>query len=218
MSLTIGRAPFGRQRAGHFDFEVPATVTYVEPFPRRVRGMKGGATVVDSDRVLLVFRTGTIPHWAFLPEDVTIDARPDTAAPGYVRVEWDAADEWWEEDERVFVHVRDPYTRVDCYPTSRHVRVTVGDTVVAESTRAVALYETGLPTRYYLPRDDVRMELLEPSATVTQCPYKGTANHWSTRDGVADVGWSYDDHVLRESEAIRGRLCFYDEKATIEIS
>ena len=146
MSLTIGRAPFGRQRAGHFDFEVPATVTYVEPFPRRVRGMKGGATVVDSDRVLLVFRTGTIPHWAFLPEDVTIDARPDTAAPGYVRVEWDAADEWWEEDERVFVHVRDPYTRVDCYPTSRHVRVTVGDTVVAESTRAVALYETGLPT------------------------------------------------------------------------
>ena len=91
----------------------------------------------------------------------------------HVRFEWAAMDAWFEEDEEVFTHVRSPYARIDILPTSRHVRVSLGDTVLAESTHAHALFETGLPPRWYVPRVDVRMDLLAPSDTVTHCPYKG---------------------------------------------
>ncbi len=87
----------------------------------------------------------------------------------------------FEEDEEVFVHPRDPYTRIDVLRSSRHVRVVVDDTVVAESTRSRMLLKTGLPVRWYLPRDDVRTELLETSYTTTRCPYKGVAQYWSLR-------------------------------------
>ncbi len=109
---------------------------------------------------------------------------------GYVRLEWDAMDEWFEEDEPVYVHPRDPHTRVDILDSSRHVVVRVDGTTVADSHHPRLLFETGLPTRYYLPMTDVRLELLAPTATVTRCPYKGSATYWSLGEH-ADLAWCY---------------------------
>ena len=130
---------------------------------------------------------------------------------------WDAMDSWFEEDEEVFVHPRDPYTRVDTVHSSRHIRVEVDGQVVAESYRPVFLYETGLRTRYYLPKQDVRMDLLEPSPSLTRCPYKGIAHYWSLNLGGQthrDIVWSYP-HPIPECTRIENLLSFYDEKVDI---
>jgi uncharacterized protein (DUF427 family) len=130
---------------------------------------------------------------------------------------WNTMDHWYEEDEEVFVHARDPHTRVDILPSSRRVRVEVDGMTIADSTNARFLFETGLPARYYLPKSDVRMDLLSPTDKVTACPYKGTARYWSVTAGEAvypDVVWAYDD-PLPESERIAGMVCFYNEKADI---
>ena len=132
----------------------------------------------------------------------------------HVAFYWDRLDHWYEEDEEVFVHARTPYVRVDILPSSRPVQVTLGGVEVARSTRAHFLFETGLPVRYYLPREDVRMDLLTPSERRTQCPYKGTASYYSAEiDGTRydDIVWTYTDPVA-ESERIRGLLCFFNEK------
>ena len=100
-----------------------------------------------------------------------------------VRFDWEAMTEWLEEDEPVYTHPRDPYTRVDILASSRHVRVEVDGVTVADSRQPRILFETGLPPRYYLPLTDVRMDLLRPSATQTHCPYKGTASYWSVDTG-----------------------------------
>src|SRR5690349_16542603 len=102
---------------------------------------------------------------------------------GYVAFYWDRIDHWYEEDDEVFVHARDPYHRVDVLASSRHVSVIAGGQVVADSRRPHLLFETGLPTRYYLPRMDVRMDLLTPSETVTACPYKGRTVHYDLKVG-----------------------------------
>ncbi|MEO3803857.1 DUF427 domain-containing protein [Nonomuraea sp. B1E8] len=132
---------------------------------------------------------------------------------GHVRFEWDAMDAWFEEDEEVFFHPRDPYTRVDILPSSRHVRVEVDGVTVADSRSPHILFETGLPARYYLPKPDVRLDLLEPTATITHCPYKGTAEYWSV-NGKEDLAWSYRT-PLPESERVAGLIAFYDEKLDI---
>ncbi|WP_030622241.1 DUF427 domain-containing protein [Streptomyces sclerotialus] len=129
----------------------------------------------------------------------------------HVRFEWDAMGAWFEEDEEVFVHARDPYTRIDVLASSRHLRVEVDGSVVAESTHARLLFETGLPTRYYLPKPDIRMDLLEPTDTVTRCPYKGTAEYWSIRVGDqlrTDRAWSYRS-PLPESQKVAGLVSFH---------
>ena len=102
---------------------------------------------------------------------------------GSVRFEWDAIDEWLEEDEPVYTHPRDPYTRVDTLRSSRHVRVVVDEVTVADSARPTILFETGLPPRYYLPLTDVRMDLMSPSESHPYCPYKGEASYWSLELG-----------------------------------
>src|SRR3954454_13292901 len=89
---------------------------------------------------------------------------------GHVKIEWDAIDEWYEEDEQVFVHPRNPYTRVDALRSTRSVRVELDGVLLAESSSPVLVFETGLPTRYYLPRPALRLSALEPSDTVTECP------------------------------------------------
>lgn len=219
MSLTVGTAPFGPHRAGRFDFEPPHRAVFVEPFPRRVRAVLGGDTVVDSDAVLLVHETGQLPHYAFPAGDVSIDAEPEVHAGGHVTVPWDGVDAWFEEDERVEVHPRDPYHRIDTFGTSRRVEVSLDGTLLAASTRARALYETSLPVRWYLPAADVRTELLSPSSTVTECAYKGTARHWHTRLGdrvVEDVAWTYDE-VRREGEPVRGLIAFYNERVDLDV-
>ncbi len=138
---------------------------------------------------------------------------------GTVRFQWEAMDAWFEEDEEVYTHPRDPYTRVDILASSRRVRVLLDDLVLADSTSPRLLFETGLPTRYYLPRTHVRMDLLEGSPTVTHCPYKGRAETWSVRAGEAlheDLAWSYPA-PLPESQKVAGLIAFYDEKLDVEV-
>jgi uncharacterized protein (DUF427 family) len=133
---------------------------------------------------------------------------------GYLAFYWDRVDAWYEEDEPIFGHPRDPFHRVDVRASRRLVRVVLAGEIVAESRRALFVFETGLPTRYYLPREDVRTELLEPTATRTVCPYRGTASYWTARvrgQEFPDVVWSYAD-PLPEMERLRDHLAFYEEK------
>jgi uncharacterized protein (DUF427 family) len=134
-----------------------------------------------------------------------------------VRLDWNAMSEWFEEDEPVYTHPRDPYKRVDILASSRHVRVEVDGATVADSRQPRILFETGLPPRYYLPLTDVRMDLLRPSDTVTHCPYKGAASYWSVDAGRgehADLAWIYRA-PLPESQKVAGLACFFNEKADI---
>jgi uncharacterized protein (DUF427 family) len=136
-----------------------------------------------------------------------------------IRLDWNAMDAWFEEDEEVFTHPRDPYTRVDILPSSRHVRVEVDGVTVAESTKPTLLLETGLPARYYLPKTDVRMDLLAPTPTSSHCPYKGQADYWSLLLGdktIEDIAWSYRT-PLPESQKIAGLVCFYPEKVDLYV-
>jgi uncharacterized protein (DUF427 family) len=136
-----------------------------------------------------------------------------------VRLQWAAMDEWFEEDEPVYVHPRDPYTRVDILGSSRHVVVDVDGVTVADSLRPHILFETGLPPRYYLPQTDLRMELLRPSDTVTRCPYKGTATYWDVMVGETvhkDLVWCYRT-PLPESQKIAGLACFYNEHVDLYV-
>lgn len=138
---------------------------------------------------------------------------------GYYAFIWKTMDHWFEEDEEVFVHPRDPYTRIDVLPSSRRVRIEIDGVTVADTTHASFLYETGLPPRQYIPKIDVRMDLMTPTDTTTECPYKGTARYWSaTVNGKTyeDVLWGYDA-PLPESQKITGLVCFYNEKVDVYI-
>jgi uncharacterized protein (DUF427 family) len=144
---------------------------------------------------------------------------PIEALRGQVRFDWEAMDAWFEEDEEIFVHPRDPATRVQILPSSRHVTVAVDGVIVADSTRPTFLYETGLPRRTYLPKLDVRMDLLTPTASETGCPYKGKARYWSlvTPQGEhTGIAWSYPT-PLRESVDIAGLVAFYDNRVDLTI-
>jgi uncharacterized protein (DUF427 family) len=143
--------------------------------------------------------------------------QPPAGAPDasqYLAFKWDAMDAWYEEDEEVFVHPRDPHHRVDVSLSSRHVEVVVDGEVVADTTRPRLLFETTLPVRYYIPKLDVRMELLLPSSTVTRCPYKGVASHWSLKDrgsDFEDIAWTY--HLAApECAKIVDLVAFYNER------
>jgi uncharacterized protein (DUF427 family) len=136
-----------------------------------------------------------------------------------VRLEWNTMDEWFEEDEPIYVHPRDPYSRVDILGSSRHVRIEINGITVADSHSPRILFETGLPARYYLPLTDVRTDLLQPSKTHTSCPYKGTADYWTVRVGdneYPDYVWIYRT-PLPESQKIAGLACFYNEKVDVYV-
>ena len=147
--------------------------------------------------------------WAYGKVIPNIDALKD-----YVAFEWDKMDAWFEESEEVFVHPRDPYKRIDVQHSSRHVRVVIAGETVAESDNPVLLFETGLPTRYYLRKVDVQMDLLVPSETVTRCPYKGEAHYYSVAVGgqdTPDVAWYYI-YPTTETSKIAGLISFYNER------
>jgi len=139
----------------------------------------------------------------------------EVAAIGdFVAFYWGKVDHWFEEDDEIFVHARDPYKRVDVVNSSREVRVILGGVTVAQTSRARFLYETRLPTRYYIPQEDVRMDLLRPSDKVTACPYKGTASYYSAKiaDRVfPDIVWCYPEPIA-ECPKIKGYLCFFNEQ------
>jgi uncharacterized protein (DUF427 family) len=156
-------------------------------------------------------------------EPVSIDGREgagfrfaDDDLDGYVELDFRAFDEWYEEDERVVGHPRDPFHRIDVVRSSRPVRVEVDGEVVAESTRARMLFETNLATRFYLPREDVRPEL-HPSERRTYCPYKGEASYWSVDAGGRrrqDVAWSYEQ-PLPDGPAVAGLVAFWNERVDL---
>jgi uncharacterized protein (DUF427 family) len=134
-----------------------------------------------------------------------------------IRLDWGAMDAWFEEDEEVFTHPRDPYTRLDILPSSRHVRIEVDGVTVAESSNPTLLFETGLPVRYYLPKTHVRLDLLTHTDSESHCPYKGQAEYWSVRTGDAvheNIAWSYPT-PLPESLGVAGHIAFYDEKVDV---
>jgi uncharacterized protein (DUF427 family) len=152
--------------------------------------------------------------WGY-PEPV--DSCPPIS--GYLAFYWRKMDHWYEEDEEVFVHPRDPYHRIDVLQSSRHVKVTVNGEVVVETQRPKILFETGLPPRYYIPPEDVRMDLLEGSEKTTRCPYKGVASYYSVEAGgerVEDLIWYYPDPIP-EAPKIRGLLCFFNERVDLEV-
>ena len=175
--------------------------------------------MLDSERVLLVHRPAQPPAYAFPPEDVTgvrSDVEPEV--DGYVRVEWDAVDSWYEEEEEVFAHPRNPYHRVDCMATTRRLRVTLGDVVVVDTTETIGVYETGLAPRLYVDRGQLLTDVLRPSATTTYCPYKGTASYWSAVVGdevVLDVAWSYET-PYPECQAIASHVSFDETRVDVE--
>ena len=160
------------------------------------------------------------------------DRRVENAAWGYAEPDaehaslkdhvaffWAKLDAWYEEDDEVFVHPRDPYHRVDVLNSSRHVRVVVDGQTVADTPRPRLLFETGLPTRYYVPKADVRMDMLEPSDTSSACPYKGHASYWSVRVGdklFNDLVWGYPAPIP-ECPKIENLLSFYNEKLDIYV-
>jgi uncharacterized protein (DUF427 family) len=132
---------------------------------------------------------------------------------------WNKVDEWFAEDEQLFGHPRDPYSRIDVYRTTRHVRVLLDGEVLADTRRAKVLFETGLPPRYYLPAEDVRLELLEPSSTRTRCAYKGSASYWHVRVGDRledDLVWSYPE-PQHDAEPVRDLFCFFQERVDREL-
>ena len=142
---------------------------------------------------------------------------------GTARFDWDALDAWYEEDEQVFVHSRNPYVRVDALRSHRHVRVSLEGITLAESATPVLVFETGLPTRYYFDRTDVAFGQLVPTGTQTACPYKGvTGGYWSVRigdevrDGHQDLAWAYD-FPTRQLQPITGLVAFYNEKIDIDV-
>jgi uncharacterized protein (DUF427 family) len=146
-------------------------------------------------------------------------ATDDPDLEGYAIIDFDAFDEWREEDDLLVAHARDPFGTVDTRHSSRRVVVEIKGTTVADSTRSVMLFETFLPTRYYLPRDDVRMDLLERTDTQTACAYKGYAAYWSaTIDGavVRDVAWSYED-PHNYAAPVKGMISFFNERVDVSI-
>ena len=168
---------------------------------------RGDAEICD-----VIAGRATAPGAARRYPDSPLEALRDA-----VRLDWDAMSEWFEEDEPVYTHPRDPYSRVDILASSRHVRVEVAGVTVADSRQPRILFETGLPPRYYVPLTDVRMDLLRPSVTQSHCPYKGTASYWSVEAGGQvhpDLVWIYRT-PLPESQKIAGLACFYDEKVDV---
>ncbi|MDX6297298.1 MAG: hypothetical protein QOI51_1155 [Nocardioidaceae bacterium] len=155
------------------------------------------------------------PRAALVFDSSALEGVKDT-----VRLDWSAADAWFEEDERVFVHPRNPYSRVDAVRSTREVTVEVDGVELASSLSPVMVFETGLPTRYYLNRTDVHFEHLEPGATQTACPYKGTTSgYWSTTvkgTRYDDIAWAYD-FPTRELLPIAGLVAFYNEKVDITL-
>lgn len=132
---------------------------------------------------------------------------------------WDELDAWYDEDERVFGHLRDPFHRVDVRPTSRRATVSTGGVDIAESMRAMILSETGLPNRVYLPLDDVLEGALELSETHTHCPYKGDASYWSIEAGgktLEDAVFSYPE-PFDDARRVAGLVCFLHDEVEVEV-
>lgn len=231
----IGHGEPAKGNSEHIDWSTQTTTC-----AKRVRVKFGGETITDTTCALLLREPGKTPVYCFPEADVRLEfLTPGVAENGvaywslevegrrqedaawsyrvsnenYFSFLWDRVDQWLEEDEEIFVHPRDPFVRIDILDSDRQVQIVVGGEIVAQSTQAKFLFETGLPVRYYLPRSDVEQGALTPSPKSTACPYKGRAKYWSVHFGGKDwpnVVWSYEE-PLPECARIKGYLCFFDE-------
>ncbi len=201
----------------------------IEPAPRRVRGFLGSHLVFDTTSARYVWEVPYYPQYYIPIADVHTDVLRDRLKgtrvfdegdlAGLVRFRWDALS-WFEEDEPIYGHPRNPYVRVDALRSHRHVSVALDGVALADTRSPVMLFETGLPTRYYIDRTDVAFEHLEPSTTQTLCPYKGvTSGYWSVRiaDALeADLAWTYET-PLPAVAPIANMVAFYNEKVDITL-
>jgi uncharacterized protein (DUF427 family) len=199
---------------------VPATET--SGVERPVRFSDGGPRVLTpsssfsahscpGEVLSILTSTGALEGAAFAPED--------PALQDYVVLDWSAFDQWQEEDEVVMGHPHDPFGRIDVLRSSRHVVVSSKGAVLADSTRPTLLFETSLPTRYYLPREDIRWDLLTPSESHTVCAYKGVASYWTARltDGdLPDIAWTYEE-PLHDALKVQGMVAFFTERIDLVV-
>jgi uncharacterized protein (DUF427 family) len=143
----------------------------------------------------------------------------DGPVAGLVKFEWNPLT-WFEEDEPIYGHPRNPYARVDALRSHRHVKVELDGLTLADTHSPILLFETGLPTRYYIDKTDIAFGHLEPSDTQTLCPYKGvTSEYWSVRVGDElhpDLAWTYH-YPLPAVAPIAGTVAFYNEKLDITV-
>lgn len=194
-----------------------------EPAPYRVRAWKDGRVVIDTREAKLTRGVRHYLIWMFPRAAVELTGDALIAEhDGHVAVDWDAVDEWWEEDERVpGKHPRDMAHRVEARRSSRHIVVKCGGEVVVDSRQPVVVAETGLTTRYYVPRSDVRFERLRRSDRTSWCPYKGRASYYDVGDGAGKVEgtlWSYEQPIADAAPALAGLIGIWHEKleATVD--
>jgi uncharacterized protein (DUF427 family) len=184
----------------------PSDVSIPELAGRRVLGPSVPFVVRTTAGEAVVIR-GAAEAEAFRPSD--------PALAGYLIVDFNGFDAWYEEDERNLAHPRDPFHRIDIVRSTRHVRVELDGQMLAESNRPHLLFEPPIPVRYYLPPEDVRTDLLRPSDKVTFCAYKGQASYRSLAE-EPDIAWTYEE-PLREAAEVRDRLAFFNERVDIVV-
>ena len=214
--IDFGGAVIADTRQPLLIWEAAYPTTYAVPAAAVAAGVLHESAAVADGRVLYDVRVGDrtaeAAAWRY-----TERAGDDRALNDAIAFDWSAMDGWREEDEVIFRHPRDPHHRVDAIRSSRHVEVHVGGEVVADSRRPTLVFETRMPTRYYLPSEDVRTELLVASSLVTACPYKGEATYRSVRIGAVDypnVVWTYADPI-DEVAKLKDLLAFYDEHVDV---
>ncbi|KAI0319212.1 DUF427-domain-containing protein [Amylostereum chailletii] len=223
-------------------------VGHSEDSHRRVRVVFGGKYIADSNKPKLVWENEWWPYYYVPKSAVVMDYLQDakesdghdtydlvvgsTVSSGaavvykrgdlkdYVRIDFDKVDAWFEEDQQIYVHPKDPYKRIDILQSSKHVRVEIDGVEVANTTKPRLVFETGLPTRTYIPMTDIRLDLLSSSEHTTSCPYKGTANYFDVnlptgkKDGLA---W-WHKMPTAESTDIAGFVAFYDEHVDVWVN
>ncbi|KUI28249.1 hypothetical protein AU195_21095 [Mycobacterium sp. IS-1496] len=218
MTLTAGRGPLSADPAGWFTPALADGAVFAEPHPRRVVAVAAGRTVIDTEDVVMVHRRDHPLSYAFRPDAVGgLPSTPVPEAPGYVYVPWDAVDTWFEEGRELVHYPPNPYHRVDCRPSRRALRVTVGGAVLVDTSDTVVVFETALAPVLYVAPAHVRVDLLRPSTTTSYCNYKGWASYWSAVvDGtvVDDVAWSYGE-PFDETRSIAGFFGFDPEHAEV---
>ncbi|KAI0783589.1 hypothetical protein C8Q75DRAFT_725475 [Abortiporus biennis] len=221
---------------------------HIESSPKRIRVLFAGHFVADTKQAKLVWLKPSYPYYFF--EEGVIDKKylieafhsekhqvydlvvATTHAKGVVtqylegelkglfNIEFGAPDAWFEEDEQIYVHPKDPYKRVDVLQSSRHIRIELDGVELANTKRPRLLFETSLPVRSYIPKTDCHLELFESSKLTTQCPYKGVANYYSIKlpNGrvAEDIVWYYRTPLLECAE-VKGCVAFYDEKVDVYV-
>ncbi len=213
--------------AGHFPGP-PVEAGHVTPCPRRIRAHDGQRWVLDTTRAFYVWEHPWYPQYAVpshgLPPELVERAREvpdDDRLVDHLVLPFDAAAAWFEEDERVYGHPRNPYVRVDALRSHRSVQVVVREPgrdpqVVADSADCVVVFETGLPPRFYLDPTCVDWSMLARTDTVTRCPYKGLATDWWSTGSQDDVAWSYPNPTTA-LQAIAGLVCFDDTVVEVTV-